>query len=50
MLAGFGTYATAVLDYQSPLRNFGEVLAMAGWSAPPAETGHRAAAQAAPGL
>ncbi len=31
MLAGFwDLYATAVLDYQSPLRNFGEVLAIGG--------------------
>jgi hypothetical protein len=31
MLAGFwDLYATAVLDYQSPLRNFGEVLTIGG--------------------
>ncbi|MFZ6720442.1 AAA family ATPase [Undibacterium sp. Ji49W] len=31
MLAGFwDLYATAVLDYQSPLRNFGEVLSIGG--------------------
>ncbi|KRC19938.1 hypothetical protein ASE28_28825 [Acidovorax sp. Root219] len=35
MLAGFwDLYATAVLDYQSPLRNFGEVLAIGGLERP----------------
>lgn len=34
MLAGFwDLYATAVLDYQSPLRNFGEVLTIGGLEA-----------------